>query len=320
MMSNNFTALRLLAVNPSVQEYLTAAPENRSPHMKTLVQNANALFKDNSNIILTGNDGKQLVRSDDSKLVSLEGRDYFKAAMRGEEDVSEVIVSKTTGKAITVIEVPVKTPEGKVIGMIQRNYNISAIAELLKSAADPETELAIFEKNGKLVAHSTISIEKEEDRVDMSGYEFISKARDGERQIFEITVDGEKKLVSCELEPQTGWIIATFRPYSMVEAHAINEALILGVIFAVILIIILVVANLISNGAVKPILTINHAASEIANGNLSLKAVPVESKDELGDVAAAFEKMTDKLNDFFHKANFNATNLSQSAETLNENA
>lgn len=320
MMSNNFTALRLLAVNPSVQEYLTAAPENRNPNMKNLVQNANGLFEDSSNIILTGNDGNQLVRSDDSKLVNLEGRDYFKAAMRGEEDVSEVIVSKTTGKAITVIEVPVKTPDGKVIGMIQRNYNISAITELLRNTANPETELGIFEKNGKLVAHSTINIEKEEDLIDMSGYEFISKAHNNERQIFEITVDGEKKLVSCELEPQTGWIIAAFRPYSVVEEHAINEALVLGVMFAVILVFILFIANFIANSAVRPILTINHAASEISDGNLSLKAVPVESKDELGDVAAAFEKMTDKLNDFFHKANFNATNLSQSAEVLNDNA
>lgn len=320
MMSNNFTALRLLAVNPSVQEYLTVPPENRSPHMKSLVQNANALFEDASNIVVTGNDGKQLVRSDEGKLVSLQERDYFKAAMQGNEYVSEVIVSKTTGKAITVIEVPVKTENGKVIGMIQRNYNISTIAELLKKSADPETELAVFESNGKLIAHSTIAIEKEEDRIDMSKYSFISNAKEGERQIFEINVDGEKKLVSCEKEPQTGWIIATFRPYSVVEEHAINEALVMGVMFAVILILILLVANFIANSAVKPILTINHAADEIAKGNLSLQKVPVESKDELGDVANAFGIMTDKLNDFFHKANFNATNLSQSAETLNENA
>lgn len=320
MMGNNFTALRLLAVNPSVQEYLTATPENRNPNMKALVENANTLFKDESNIVITGNDGHQLVRSDKGKLVNLQERDYFKAAMRGEEYVSEVIVSKTTGKAITVIEVPVKTPDGKVIGMIQRNYNISALTQLLKNAANPETELAIFEGNGKLVSHSTISIEKEEDRIDMSRYPFIGQAREGEQQTFEIVVDGEKKLVSCEREPQTGWIIATFRLYSVVEEHAINEATVMGIMLAVILVLILIIANFIANAAVKPILTISNAAGEISKGNLSLKAVPVESKDELGDVANAFEKMTDKLNNFFHKANGNATAVSQAADVLNENA
>lgn len=320
LLNSNFTALRLMAVNPSVQTYLTATPENRDVNMKKLVQNANALFQDGSNIVVTGNDGQQLVRSDEAKLVNLKERDYFKAAMQGNEDVSEVIVSKTSGKAITVIEVPVKTPEGKVIGMIQRNYNITALTDILKASATPETELAIFESNGKLISHSTITIEKEEDRIDMSKYAFISQAREGERQIFEIVVDGEKKLVSCEREPQTGWVIATFRPYSIVEEHAINEALILGGMCVGILVLIVLIANFVSNNAVRPILTINNAASEISKGNLSLKAVPVESKDELGDVAAAFEKMTDKLNDFFHKASNNAIAVSQSAEVLNDNA
>ncbi|MBR4382645.1 MAG: HAMP domain-containing protein [Selenomonadaceae bacterium] len=320
LLNSNFTALRLMAVNPSVQEYLTAAPENRAANMKNLVQNANELFHDGSNIVVTGNDGQQLVRSDASKLVSLKGRDYFAQAMQGNESVSEVVVSKTTGKAIVVIEVPVKTPDGKVIGMIQRNYNVSALTDILKEAAEPDTEMAIFESNGKLVSHSTITIEKEEDRVDMSSYAFISQAKTGERQIFEIVVDGEKKLVSCEKEPQTNWIIATFRPYSVVEAHALNEALVLGGMCLVILVLIILVANFVSNSAVKPILTINHAADEISKGNLSLEAVPVESNDELGAVANAFEKMTDKLNDFFHKARVSAQTVSQSAELLNNNA
>ena len=320
LLNSNFTALRLMAVNPSVQEYLTAAPENRVANMKNLVQNANELFHDGSNIVVTGNDGQQLVRSDESKLVSLKGRDYFAQAMQGNESVSEVVVSKTTGNAIVVIEVPVKTPDGKVIGMIQRNYNVSALTDILTEAADPETELAIFESNGKLVSHSTIKIEKEEDRVDMSSYAFISQAKVGERQIFEVVLDGEKKLVSCEKEPQTNWIIAALRPYSVVEARAIDEALTLSVMCLVILVLIVLVANFVSNSAVKPILTINHAADEISKGNLSLQAVPVESKDELGAVANAFETMTDKLNEFFHKARVSAQTVASSAEILNNNA
>lgn len=320
LMGSNFTALRLMAVNPAVQEYLAAAPENRNPNMKQLVQNANALFQDGSNIILTGNDGQQLVRSDDSKLVNLQARDYFQEAMKGNEYVSEVVVSKTTGLAIVVIEVPVKNSDGKIIGMIQRNYNVSAITELLKDDADEITQLAIFESNGKMVSHSSIAIEKEEDRIDMSKYDFISKAHLGGQEDFEVVLDGEKMLISCEKEPQTGWIIAACRPYSAVEAHAIQEALVLGVAGVIILVLIIAVAVFISNKAVAPILVINKVADEISKGNLSLKNVPVESEDELGDVARAFATMTDKLNDFFHKARTSAMTVSQSAENLNDNS
>ena len=322
MMGNNFTALRLMAVNPAVQEYLTAAPENRNPNMKQLVKNANALFQDSSNIVLTGTDGKQIVRSDDSKLVSLESRDYFKEAMKGNEYISEVVVSKTTGMAIVVIEVPVKNPDGKVIGMIQRNYNISTLSELLKEeAAEKEgTELAIFESNGKMLSHSSLTIEKDEDRIDASEYDFINKATVDHREIFEIEFNGEKKLVSCEREPQTNWIIATFRSYNVVEAEAIQEAMVFGGMFVVILLLIVLIATFVANAAIKPIMTISNAADEIAQGNLSMKKIPVESDDELGKVAFAFGTMIDRLNDFFHKARLSAKTVSEAAEALNDNS
>ena len=320
LMGSNFTALRLLAVNPTVREYLAATPENRNADMKPVVQSANALFKDNSNIILTGKDGKQLVRSDDSKLVDLSARDYFQEAMRGNEHISEVIVSKTTGLAIVVIEVPVKNADGQVIGMIQRNYNVSALADILTHSADANTELAIFESNGKLVSHSSLKIEKDEDHLDMSRYDFISKAHVDGEEVFEVVIDGETKLVSCEREPQTNWVIAAFRPYSAVQAQALEEALVLAGIGVVMMVLIVLMANFIAGKAVKPIQTINYAADEISKGNLSLQKIPVESDDELGHVAAAFATMTDKLNDFFHKARRSATTVAESADTLNENS
>ena len=76
----------------------------------------------------------------------------------------------------TRVATTVKDSSGKVIGMIQRNYNISTLADFLKKEADSETELAIFESSGKLVAHSSFQIAKEEDRIDMSGYDFIKNA------------------------------------------------------------------------------------------------------------------------------------------------
>ena len=320
MVGNNFTALRLLAVNHTVQEYLTADSANRNPNMHTSIQKTNMLFKDNSNIIITDNSGQQLVRSDESKLVGTQGRDYFNEAMKGNEAVSEVIVSKNSGEAIVVFEVPVKSDAGQVIGMIQRNYNVSALTNLLKESADDHTELAIFEGNGKLMAHSSIAIEKDEDRLDMSEYPFIKNAKDSESGIAEVTIDGDKKLVSYEREPQTGWIVTSFRSYKIVEANAYHEMIVLIIMCVVMLIIIVFVATIVANKSVKPILVIDETANEISKGNLSLERVPVDSNDELGDVANAFGKMTDNLNEFFHKARKSALTVSESAEDLNRNS
>ena len=215
---------------------------------------------------------------------------------------------------------PVKDDAGKIVGMIQRNYSVSGLSQLLKEAADDHTELAIFESHGKLMAHSSKVIEKDEDRIDMSEYIFIKDAKDNESGVATVTIDRDKKLVSYAREPQTGWIITSLRSYKTVEANAYQEMLILVGMCVVMLIIIVGIATVVANKSVKPILVIDETANEISKGNLSLERVPVDSDDELGDVANAFGKMTDNLNEFFHKARKSALTVSESAEDLNRNS
>lgn len=71
-----------------------------------------------------------------------------------------------------------KDAAGNVIGMIQHNYNISVLDEVVHSQSDAETEIFILDRQGKLVAHSGKQIKSEEDRLDMSKCEFFSKASD----------------------------------------------------------------------------------------------------------------------------------------------
>ena len=320
MIGNNFTALRLLAINPAVQDYLTAPPESRSAQMKSLLQNTNALFHDTSNIILTGSDGEQIVRSDDAKLVNLQSRDYFQAAMRGDESVSDIIVSKTSGLAIVVIEVPIKTATGQIAGMIQRNYDVSTLERLAQTQSNESTEIIILGRDGRLVAHSSKKISSDEDRDDMSQREFFRLASTGNSGVVEETFDGVKKIVTYAREPQTGWIISTIRSYEDAEAQAFTEALELAGIGAVLLLIIFGIAVVAAQKVAAPVITVSKTASEIASGNLDIEKLPVTSSDEIGQLSQSFDTMSDKLNDFFRKAQNNATNVAGSAEDLNKNA
>ncbi|MBQ7704348.1 MAG: HAMP domain-containing protein [Selenomonadaceae bacterium] len=320
MIGNNFIALRLLALNPTVQDYLMTHSATDIPQMKTLIQNSNSLFNDSSNIVLTGNDGEQIVRSDSAKLVNLKSRDYFQEAMRGNENVSDVIVSKTSGLSIVVIEVPVKNSAGNVVGMLQRNYNISILNEVVNSQADENTEIFILDAHGKLVARSNFEIKSEEDRIDMSGYEFFGKAKTEKNGIAEENFDGEHKIISFAVEKHTGWIIATTKPYSFVTAQAYSQAYVLAGIGFLLLVGIAALAAFIAKSAVKPIQLISSTAGEISAGNLAVEKVPVNSNDELGQVATAFEKMTDKLNNFFRKSQKSTTEVANAAENLNNNS
>lgn len=320
LIGNNFTALRLLAINPAVQDYLTAAPDARSPQMKSLLQNTNALFRDASNIVLTDATGEQLVRSDNASLVNLQSRDYFQAAMRGQESVSEIIVSKTSGLSIVVIEVPVRAADGKIIGMIQRNYNISTVKDLVDSQADDETEVMILDRAGKLIAHSGKAIATEDDRDDMSACDFVKLAQGGSSGVDEEIVNGVNQIVTYAYEPQTGWIISALRPYDLAKAQAYKQALTLSGIGAVILLAIAALAVVAAQKIANPVIIVSKTATQIASGNLAVDKIPVSSDDEIGQLATAFDNMSDKLHDFFRKAQGNATDVAKSAEDLNHNA
>ena len=87
--------------------------------------------------------------------------------MQGKEAISDVVVSKATGRFISVIAVPVMNDSGNVLGMLQRDYDLSVLQDFVKKCADEQTRVFIIDKQGKLLAHSEQAVEKDADRIDM---------------------------------------------------------------------------------------------------------------------------------------------------------
>ena len=61
---------------------------------------------------------------------------------------------------------------------------------------------------------------------------------------------------------------------------------------------------------------ISHTATEISKGNLSLPKLPVTSEDELGQMAAAFNNMVDKLSTALKSTTESALSVVSSSEEL----
>ncbi len=77
--------------------------------------------------------------------------------------------------------------------------------------------------------------------------------------------------------------------------HRITQLLILGLVIA--LILTLYASYKLSQGILRPIQTLTRAAREIGEGRLDL-IVPVQSRDELGELANTFNKMAAQLNTY----------------------
>ena len=320
LFEENRNGIKALAGSGETIRYLENPVENAAD-MEGSLKRTNDIFKDANPTLITDTNGQQLLRSEGKEPVNTATRAYFKDAMAGKESISDIVVSKATGRFISVIAVPVFDAQKKVVGMVQRDYDLGVIADFVKAASDEHTRVFIIDSHGKDLADSEVKIEKEEDRTDSSGYDFVKDALAGNAGTTEVTFkDGNTYYVSYDRNDTTGWVIATATPKSYVLSVGIQAA-----IPIIILGIILVaaaggLAYFMAGKATAPLIRMGSAAEEIAGGNLAIEKLTVDSGDEFGRMAAAFNHMTERLSGVLRSAKNSAESVATASEHLTENS
>ncbi|EKU72199.1 methyl-accepting chemotaxis protein [Selenomonas sp. F0473] len=320
LFEENRNGIKALANNAATLRYL-ADPAANAADMDASLTRTNDIFKDANPTHITDTNGQQLLRSDHKEPVNTATRAYFKDAMAGKESISDIVVSKATGRFISVIAVPVFNEQKQVVGMVQRDYDLGVLADFVKAAADEHTSVLIIDRQGKLLAHSDRTVEKEEDRRDENEFSFVKDALAGKSGTTEVTLlDGNDYYVSYDQNPITGWVIATATPHSYVIRTGVESA-IPTVILGIILVAAAgVLAYFLAGKATEPLIRMGNAAEEIAGGNLAIKKLSVDSGDEIGRMATAFNHMTDRLSSVLRGAKNSAESVASASEHLTENS
>ena len=320
LFEENRNGIKALAGNTETVRYLENPAENAADVDASLTQ-TNEIFHDANPTHITDASGQQLLRSDGKEPVNTATSAYFKDAMAGKESISDIVVSKATGRFISVIAVPVFNAQKQVVGMVQRDYDLGAMADFVRAAADEHTRVFIIDRHGKDLADSDRKIEKEEDRYDSSGYDFVKDALAGNAGTMDVTFqDGSKYYVSYAQNKTTGWVIATATPQSYVIGTGLASA-IPTVILGVILVAAAgALAYFLAAKATAPLIRMGSAAEEIAGGNLAIEKLAVDSGDEFGRMAAASNHMTERLSGVLKSAKNSAEAVASASEHLTENS
>lgn len=85
------------------------------------------------------------------------------------------------------------------------------------------------------------------------------------------------------------------------------------------LILAIMLGVIISRSISKPVKKLLTVADEIADGNLDV-AISIKSKDEIGNLANAFQKMTDNLNDVMKNINIAAEQVATGARQVSDSS
>jgi methyl-accepting chemotaxis protein len=252
---------------------------------------------------------------------NLADRDYFKKAIKGETAVSNLVISKSTGKPIVPVAVPVTT-DGKVSGVIYGTINMEKLQERILNIKAAKTGYAgLIQEDGLTIVHpdknlamkvNALTDEKLPQELRMA-YQRMVK---GETGITEYNYMGINKMVSYAPVSDAKWFLAINVPTLELTGEVSALTNITMVTIAVVLIITAIVIILTARRIAKPIQLLEGAANRIADGDLSKVEFKINSKDEVGRLGQKFEQMAENLRTLIYKINSATEQVASSSEEL----
>ena len=330
LIEKNQVVLQSVALSSEVVQYLQEPTPQRREVVEKILNDTNDIFGDDNNMALTGADAWQLIRTDGATLVNLSRRQHFKEAMKGRTYVSDIISSMATGSMIVVVEAPVRNAEGKPIGMVQRNFDLSVLEDFIKNLDEEDSYIILMDRRGHVIATSS-DVEKANARyTNDNHYKFILDKIYNSSGSTVLPINDEKSFIAYSRNVNTGWMIITIRPYHHIMDVVYDKAA-KAIIFGLVMLFGgTIVAYFVTIRVTKPIIEMTTVVDEIVSGKADVDKIEISSNDELGQMAKAFNKMKsdrdafqleselDKLTELFNKKTME--NLCKmKLKTFNEN-
>lgn len=264
--------------------------------IKPVITEMARIYPDIYSVVVDNASGKQLVRSNDARLVNVAQRKYFKEALQGKEQViSDVITSQADQRLIVVIATPIRH-QGRITGVVQASLDIGRIRDFVLAKTKKDSTVYVIGRDGKLLAHPDYIFFRPEDRLNLINHSYVKNALLGKSQ-FVKTMNFEKQLVLLNVlpDPKTGWVICSETLYENVLQQSRIQIIKVLVMAMMILAVVIILSVKTSGKIAQPITLLQLHAEKIAEGNILPEKIPVNSNDEIGKLAESFQRMVDYL-------------------------
>ncbi|HPN53575.1 MAG TPA: methyl-accepting chemotaxis protein [Anaerolineaceae bacterium] len=265
------------------------------------------------NVFVAGADGMIIYNTLQAK-VSLADRAYFKAAIQGQVNISDVLLSKTTGNIIVVPAAPIRSADGKIIGVVAGSVKTDVILDLLKQAQIGETgDAYLVNRQGLLVSPSRFNkVYKERKLIDgettamalnvgpdnkmgtqtQAGLDIAGgKMAAGEVKAGEYRNALGNQVVGAYMDIEgtnMGLVVEQDQSEAFEKVYALRMVLVFVIVIAAAAVIGLVA--LVAVNITRPIIAMTRSAQVIATGDIDVE-VTHQSKDEIGSLANAFRQV-----------------------------
>lgn len=278
----NLDIIRVEAGLPIIGRYLSLPPELRAEVQTELANTLTALYlKDQAFILSYGlldKSGRIVAETRTPDIGSDQsGQKYFQEPMTtGRSYASPVEFSGSNGLPVIYFAAPVRNDKGEIIGVLRARYD----AAILQTTVSDSNRQAGAESVGILLDENNIRLAQG------NAPDQIYKPLDplDPTQV-------QTAVVSLKTQP---WQVVFFQSRESLMAQARSQGQIMTSLTTLIVLLTIGGAWLLGRYLTQPITRLTSVARRVTAGDLTAQAV-VESRDEVGQLAQAFNEMTKQI-------------------------
>jgi GAF domain-containing protein len=268
----------IISMDAEKQEPIVRAMADASPHMYL--------------VSTTDLNGINVARNDDAEPKDYSDRPWFLGARDGAPLTFQTLIGRTSGEPALVASMPIRDQSGVIIGVGMFASDLTDIAAEVAVSRVGETGFAyVVDADNQVIAHPDPAFSAE--LRDLSDSPPLVALRSGTRGIVSYT-EGGKRWRAYVDELDYSWGVVVQEPEPELLAGLQTLWVTAGAVTAGGVLVLVALTWLSIRQAIRPIGALTDTAGAIAAGDLS-RTAPVESEDEIGDLARSFNIMTEQL-------------------------
>ncbi len=251
--------------------------------------------------------------------VNVSDRQYFKNAISGKENVSDVLKAKIDGKLMVAFAVPVYD-NSNIIGVCADIMSMDYFQNVISSVKIGTTGYAyIIDSEGDIISHPDKS--KIGTRIGSNFIKKLVQNSDSNKAIDKnIMIDNSgnvSNFIGVRKIEGTNWIFVVSQNVDEINDIAKNELYIIVFITIIITFNAIMIGIHMASSITNPIDEIIFTMEKAAKGDMYIRCT-YESKNEIGQLAHNFNSMINKLNNSYEELSEVYEELSATEEELRE--
>lgn len=246
--------------------------------------------------------GWNIARNDGNELKYYGDRNYFQAAVNGNQINYETVIGRTSNKPALCMSTPTRSQE-KIIGVSSICTDLSILAKQIDLLNFGETGYAfLVDRNANLLAHPNEELLSGENLTNFSQYPPVKNILEGQIGSFSFQDDRNNKWVSYSTRLDNGWSVVILQQEAEFLSSKIQFQNLAISISSIVILGVISLTWFLANRLIKPIRDLSDAAIDISDGKLDRK-VEIKHEDELGILGSSFNHMATQLKTSFEELN-----------------